>query len=84
MTNQANFFEILGNLKEGAEENGLVSNDTAYQEFINDLNKLPKLLELANAVIEETGVDIENNDIEHQLGNVWVGNISISGIELEE
>jgi len=48
------------------------------------INEVENKLNFANAIIEETGVDIENNEIEHQLGTVWVGNIAITGVETEE
>ena len=53
----------------------------AINEMINEVeNKM----NFADAVIEETGVDIENNEVEHQLGTVWVGNVAITGVETEE
>ena len=53
----------------------------AISEMIDDIELK---LKFADAVIEETGVDIKNNEIEHQCGTVFVGNISITGIEAEE
>jgi hypothetical protein len=50
-------------------------------EMIDDVeNKL----NFADAVIEETGVDIVNDEVEHQLGTVWVGDIAITGVKTEE
>jgi len=54
-------------------------------KVINEMiNEVENKMNFADAVIEETGVDIENNEIEHQLGTVWVGNIAITGVETEE
>ena len=44
---------------------------------------------LANAIIKEAEfngiiIDLENEVIEHQLGTVWVGNVAINSIEIEE
>ena len=53
-------------------------------ELSNQIDEIEKKLEFADAVLEETGAEIFENEIEHQLGTVWVGNIAISGIETED
>jgi len=54
------------------------------KEIANKINEIEKKLEFADAVLEETGAEIFEEEIEHQLGTVWVGNLAISAIETEE
>lgn len=56
----------------------------ANKQISEKIDEIEKKLEFADAVLEETGADIENEEIEHQLGIVWVGNVAISAIETEE
>jgi hypothetical protein len=56
------------------------NNDKSINEMIDEIeNKL----NFADAVLEETGADIDNNEIEHQLGTVWVGDVTITGIDTQ-